>query len=137
MGALSFAIWKPKNPLYAVKLGTPFVFLFYQLMVFSLNWQTAAVFMFLMGFSGYLMFAALTVGLQLDVSEDFRGRVSALVGLAFGSVGPICSFPVGRFSDAFGEALSIQIFSAVFFICSLIWYRWHKSIFVLESKNAV
>lgn len=129
MGSIFFAFWKPKEPLSAVKVGFPLTFLFYQLVVWAPTWQTAAALMCAMGFSAYLMFAALTVGLQLDVEEDYRGRVSALVGLAFGSVGPVCAFPIGRFSDAFGEGFSIQIFSGLFFLSSLIWYFYHRSVF--------
>ena len=130
LGSLFFAFWKPKNPLSAVKIGVPFIFIFYQFLVVSPTWQVAAAFMCAMGFSSYLMFAALTVGLQLDVQESFRGRVSALIGLAFGSLGPICSFPVGRFSDFFGEGLSIQLFSSLFLIFSVAWYFWHRSVFI-------
>lgn len=129
LGSLFFAIWKPKNPLSAVKVGTPLIFFFYQLVVFAPTWQVAAFVMSMMGFSGYLMFAALTVGLQLDVAEEFRGRVSALVGLAFGSLGPICAYPIGHFSDAFGEGLTLQVFSFIFFITSLIWYGMHRRVF--------
>jgi MFS family permease len=128
-GSLFFAFWKPKNPLSAVKIGVPFTFVFYQLVVLSSTWQTAAVFMCAMGFSAYLMFAALTVGLQLDVQESFRGRVSALIGLAFGSLGPIFAFPVGRFSDSFGEGLTISLFSSLFFLTSMLWYFMHRSVF--------
>jgi len=128
-GSLFFAFWKPKNPLSAVKVGAPLVFVFYQLMIFAPTWQIAAALMCAMGFSAYLMFAALTVGLHLDVEEKFRGRLSALVGLSFGSVGPICAFPVGRFADVFGERPAISLFSALFLSATVIWYGYHRVVF--------
>jgi len=129
LGALFFAFWKPKNPLSAVKIGVPLVFGFYQLIVFAPTWQVAAALMSAMGFSAYLMFAALTVGLHLDVSEEFRGRLSALVGLAFGSVGPVCAFPVGSFADLYGEGFTISLFSSLFLISSAVWYWVHRTVF--------
>lgn len=129
LGSLMFTIWKPKEALSAVKLGVPMILFFYWLILEMPTQQTASYVMCAMGFSGYLMFAALTVGVQLDVKESFRGRVSALIGLAFGSLGPIATFPVGILADQFGEVLTIRLFSSLFFIFSCLWYLKHRDVF--------
>ncbi len=129
LGSLMFTIWKPKEALSAVKLGIPLILFFYWLVLEMPTQQAAAYVMCAMGFSGYLMFAALTVGIQLDVKENFRGRVSALIGLAFGSLGPIATFPVGIFADQFGEVLTIRVFSSLFFVSSCVWYFKHRAVF--------
>lgn len=132
LGSLGFAVWKPKNPVVAVKLGIPLVTFFFQVVSFSPSIIFAGVSMACMGFSSYLMFAALTLGMQLDVKEEYRGRVSALTGLAFGSIGPIASFPIGFISDIYGEAITLRIAGGVFFFFSLIWYSLHTSNFKKE-----
>ena len=71
------------------------------------------------------MFAALTVGLQLDVAEEFRGRVSSLIGLAFGCIGPFASFPIGFMADRVGESTMIYICSIIFLTSSTVWYFFH------------
>lgn len=137
LGSLMFAMWKPKDALSAVKLGIPLIFVFYFLVLEMQTQFATALVMCAMGFSGYLMFAALTVGVQLDVDESFRGRVSALIGLAFGSLGPIATFPIGFVADKFGEDITIRIFATTFFIVSCIWYAAHSSVFkeLKQSKQ--
>ncbi len=129
LGSLMFAMWKPKNPLSAVKLGIPLIMFFYWMVLDIPTQAGAALVMCAMGFSGYLMFAALTVGIQLDVDESFRGRVSALIGLSFGSLGPIATYPIGIFADQFGESLAIRVFATAFFILSCVWYAVHRDVF--------
>lgn len=129
LGSLMFAIWKPKDSLSAVKLGVPMILFFYWMVLEMSTQMGVALVMCAMGFSGYLMFAALTVGVQLDVDESFRGRVSALIGLSFGSLGPIVTYPIGIFSDHFGEDITIRIFSIIFFIASCLWYAGHSGAF--------
>lgn len=135
LGSLLFALWKPKNPISTVKLGVPMIFIFYQAVVFAPNMYVAGPIMCLMGLSGYLMFAALTVGLQLDVEEEFRGRVSALIGLSFGAIGPFFSYPVGFFADLFGEVFTIRFITALFVVFSFIWYNFNKDVFKSSSLD--
>ncbi len=134
IGSVGFAVWKPKRPVVAVKLGIPLIFFFFQVISFAPTVLFAGITMFCMGFSSYLMFAALTVGLQLDVDEEYRGRVSALVGLAFGSIGPVASFPVGYFADTVGEEITLRVAGLVFFLMSVIWYLFHLSNFKKENR---
>lgn len=135
LGSLMFAVWKPKNPLSAVKIGVPLVFIFYWLVVEMPTQMTTGFVMMAMGFSGYLTFAALTVGIQLDVEESFRGRVSALIGLAFGSLGPVATYPIGIMADKFGEVPAIRILTLAFFILSCLWYVSHRGVFKSSSQQ--
>ncbi len=128
LGSLVFAVWKPKDALSTIKIAVSMILFFYWMVLEVENQFGAAVIMCAMGFSGYLMFAALTVGIQLEVKESFRGRVSALIGLAFGSLGPIATYPIGIFADYYGEAATIRIFTIIFFILSCVWYSYHHRI---------
>jgi MFS family permease len=134
LGSVAFAVWKPKNPLSAVQLGIPLVFCFYFLLPNAPTILLLSVLMSLMGFAAYLMFAAITVGLQLDVEEEFRGRVSSLIGLAFGCIGPFASFPVGAMADRLGEPNAIYICSTVFLCSSAVWYFSHFKVISYASS---
>ena len=134
LGSVAFAVWKPKNPLSAVQVGIPLVFCFYFLLPNAPTVFLLSVLMCLMGFSAYLMFAAITVGLQLDVVEEFRGRVSSLIGLAFGCIGPFASFPVGALADRMGEPFAIYFCSVIFLISSVIWYFSHFKVISYASS---
>ncbi len=127
-GSLAFAVWKPEKPIYAIRLGIPFLFLSYVLLPSAQSLTQLGLIMSFMGFFAYLMIAAITVGLQLDVLEEYRGRVSSLVGFAFGCIGPFASLPVGVFARHFGEEFSIYVFALAFIVLSSLWYALHNSI---------
>ena len=134
LGSVAFAIWKPKNPLSAVQVGIPLVFCFYFLLPHAPTIFLLSILMCMMGFSAYLMFAAITVGLQLDVAEEFRGRVSSLVGLAFGCIGSFACFPIGVLADRIGEPTAIYICALVFLITSAAWYFSHFKVISYTSS---
>lgn len=125
LGSIGFAVWKPSNPMSAVKIGIPLTFMFYFLLPNASSVFVLCVLMSLMGFSAYLMFAAITVGLQLEVEEEFRGRVSSLIGFAFGCLGPFACFPVGYLADAISEQTTLYIFSVFFLLVSGLWFFIH------------
>lgn len=123
LGALSFAIWKPKNPLTSLWLGIPSIVTFL-LMVPNANTPLmASLLMSGLGFASYLVMAALTVYLHLNVLDEYRGRLSALIGVGFLSLGPLSSFPAGHISDAIGYEITMRSSALMFFIGSLI-LRW-------------
>lgn len=132
LGSLGFAVWKPSNPINAVKIGIPLTFMFYFLLPNASSLLMLSILMCLMGFSAYLMFAAITVGLQLEVKEEYRGRVSSLVGFAFGCLGPFACFPIGYLADAISEETTLYIFSVIFLFVSGLWYFIHR-----ETKVSV
>ena len=122
LGSIGFAVWKPSNPMSAVKIGIPLTFMFYFLLPSASSLYILCFLMCLMGFSAYLMFAAITVGLQLEVKEEYRGRVSSLIGFAFGCLGPFACFPIGYLADAISEETTLHLFSCVFLMASGLWY---------------
>lgn len=126
LGAMSFALWKPKNPLVTLWFGIPIAVTFLLLMPMAATPLQASILMSFLGFASYLMMAALTVYLHLTVKDEFRGRLSALIGIAFLSIGPFMSFPIGHISDHFGYELTMRCSAILFFICSLILRLAHK-----------
>jgi MFS family permease len=121
-GALTFAAWKPKQPLRALVPGVPMVtFLLLLLPIVPSLAMTTAV-MSLLGFFLYLTFSSLTVSLQLEVDEAYRGRMSSVIGLGFVSLGPLMSSPWGHFADAYGAHIAILIAASLFAVISIYLY---------------
>src|SRR5665213_3619692 len=119
-GALSFAAFKPREPIRVMYFGIPLVFV----MLLALPWMpnlplTVAV-MSLTGFGLYLSFASLTVSMQLEVQEEYRGRLSSVIGMGFSAIGPLMSFPWGHLADSIGSPNTIFIAATVFGIGSAV-----------------
>ena len=132
-GALSFAVFKPRSPMRAMYIGIPLVFI----TLFSLPWipdlTATTIAMSCTGFGLYLTFASLTVSMQLDVQEEFRGRLSSVIGMGFSAIGPLMSFPWGHLADLIGAPETIFIAAAVFGIGSAILaYFNHRRILALN-----
>jgi MFS family permease len=125
-GALSFAVLKPKVPIRALMAGIPGV----GLMVLAVPHMPAPILAGLMmacvGFFLYLTFASLTVSMQLDVDDAFRGRISSVIGLCFVSLGPLAGFPIGGLADRIGIVNSIQLVAAVFLSISAVLALLHR-----------
>jgi MFS family permease len=54
------------------------------------------------------------VSMQLEVQEEFRGRLSAVIGMGFSSIGPLMSFPWGHLADYIGPPRTILIAAVIF-----------------------
>jgi len=106
-GAMSFAVFKPREPIRVMYLGMPLVFGALLAMPMMPTLPLAVMCMSLTGFGLYLSFASLTVSMQLDVKEEFRGRLSSVVGLGFSAIGPLMSAPWGHLSDWIGPPNAI------------------------------
>lgn len=119
-GALTFAVIKPKEPIRALLLGVPMACL----MVLAVPWlpglKLTVLAMSLAGFGLYLTFAAITVSMQLEVEEDFRGRMSSVIGLGFSAIGPLMCFPWGHLADHLGPPTTIMISAMSFGAGSLL-----------------
>lgn len=125
-GALSFAVLQPKEPIKALLFGVPgtgFTLMLVPLMPTPL---TAGLMMALTGFFMYLTFASLTVSLQLELDDDFRGRVSSVIGLCFVSLGPLMGLPIGGLADFMGFEASIYMLSVVFLVASAGLAHLHR-----------
>jgi MFS family permease len=119
-GAMTFAILKPRNPMKAMYFGIPIVFA----MLMALPWISDLSFtvaaMSLTGFGLYLSFASLTVSMQLEVQEEYRGRLSSVIGMGFSAIGPLMSFPWGHLADSYGAPEMIFCAAAIFGIGSAV-----------------
>lgn len=117
-GALSFAVFKPAQPIKALILGVPLAFIFMLVVpwVPDLNLTVAA--MTITGFGLYLAFASLTVSMQLEVDERYRGRLSSVIGLGFSAFGPLMCFPWGHLADFIGAPYAITLSALIFGIGS-------------------
>lgn len=113
-GALSFAVIKPVRPIRALLFGVPLTFTLVMAMPWIPNLPLASAAMALTGFGLYLTFASLTVSMQLEVDERFRGRLSSVVGLGFSALGPLMSFPWGHLADYVGPPTAIVLCALIF-----------------------
>lgn len=125
-GALSFAVFKPVKPLRALRYGLPGVAVFVALIPFATTPFMSAVLMGFAGFALYLSFASLSVSMQLDVVEEYRGRLSAVIGLCFVSLGPLMGMPMGYLSDLFGADHLIWGVVVIFITMSTSLFIAHK-----------
>jgi len=135
-GALSFAAIKPREPIRALYVGIPLVFLMLLALPWmeSLRWTVVA--MSISGFCLYLTFASLTVSLQLDVEESYRGRLSSVIGLGFSALGPLLSFPWGHASDILGPEATLMVSAVIFGTGSLMLALANRrEVMVMESHE--
>lgn len=128
MGAMSFAVWKPADPTRALWVGIPFSILAtLTIPFFGSAWSTSIA----MGFTGfflYLSFASLTVSMQLDVDNNYRGRMSSLIQLGFSSLGPLMCFPAGYMADHWGMTQTITLLAGLFAVLSpLLYWLNHRN----------
>jgi MFS family permease len=127
-GALSFAIIKPKQPIRALMVGIPGVGGMILIVPFMPTALLAGVVMAFAGFFLYLTFSSLTVSMQLEIDENFRGRISSVIGLCFVSIGPLMGFPMGALADRMGFEPTIEWISSLFIILSAILaYLHHRT----------
>ncbi len=117
-GALSFTVFRPKQPLKALLLGVPLTVLALIFVPHAPTPTLASLIMSVAGFASYLSLASLTVSIHLAVAEDFRGRLGSLVGMGFSSVGPLMCFPVGLYADYVGYPPAIVSLATIFAVGS-------------------
>lgn len=122
LGALSFTFIKPQKPLKSLFLGIPMATLTMIGLTYTNSIVLASALMSFTGFFMYLNFAALTVSMHLEVAEDYRGRMSSLIGMCFVSLGPLMSFPVGLLADSIGFEACIQLCAGLFFVLSVLLF---------------
>jgi len=126
MGALTFAAVQPKVPIKALRIGVPGAALMMLLVPQLPTALSAAIAMAFSGFFMYLTFASLTVSLQLELDDEFRGRVSSVVGLCFVSIGPLMGFPVGSLADRLGFGHTIEVLTLGFIVVSAFLAVQHR-----------
>lgn len=129
LGALSFTFLKPRMPLKALNFGIPFGILAV-LTIQTMNTPLAAgIMMGLGGFAVYFCFASLTVTLNLEVEERFRGRMASLLTMGFHSLGPLLSYPIGAISDKIGYEPAMTALALIYGgLSCLIYFKHFKSL---------
>jgi len=119
LGSLSFLLWRPQKPLRVLPYGITGVVSFLVLLTFVNTLFGAILTLICFSFFMFLSISSLTVTIQLEITNEIRGRISALVGMAFTSLGPILSVPIGFAADHFGERPIMLSIAATFAIVSL------------------
>ncbi|MGZ6480226.1 MAG: hypothetical protein ACXWQE_13035, partial [Bdellovibrionales bacterium] len=114
------AVVKPRDPMRAMYLGIPLVFVTLMSLPWIGNLSLTTAAMSLTGFGLYLSFASLTVSMQLEVQEEFRGRVSYVIGMGFYAIGPLMSVPWGHLADTIGPPQTIFLAASIFGIGSAV-----------------
>ncbi len=135
LGAMGFALWKPKEPLKLLFLGLPITILAVFIFPLTKTAFSASLVAFGVGFGLYLAFASLTVSLQLLVEESYRGRLSSLVSLSFHSFGMFMAWPVGALYDSWGPVRGIWLLGSIFLFSSCIWALMNLSVLNLVYKK--
>ncbi len=134
-GALTFTVLKPKEPLRALWLGVPLVVAMLGLIPWLNQLSITVLAMTATGFGLYLIFAALTVSMQLEVEERFRGRLSAVVGMGFSAIGPLMAFPWGHTADSLGAPRTIWLAGGLFTLGSLALALANKSVYERSQSS--
>jgi len=123
LGSLIFLFWSPKNPLVALPAGLTGVVIFLSAVAFAPSLPLAVAAMTLFSLSMFLTLSALLVTVQLTVENHIRGRISAIVGMAFAALSPIMAVPMGYLSDVIGPRSLIWMAAIVFGVASLLLTR--------------
>ena len=125
LGALYFAALKPKKPVHGLRFGIPFAVLMILLVKQMQTPLSAGIAMGVAGFFVYFCFASLTVSMNLEVEEKYRGRMASLLTLGFNSIGPLMSYPIGAISDKLGYESSMMALALIYATASAIIYLLH------------
>lgn len=122
LGSLFFLFWSPKNPLRALPWGLSGLVIFLVSVPFAPTLPLAVGALVCFSFFMFLTMSALLVTVQLTVENHVRGRVSALIGMAFASLGPVMAVPMGLLADVIGVQRILWIVPLVFAAASIWLY---------------
>jgi len=90
------------------------------LLAFTHNFYVALVLLAIGGWGMLLFFSTVNTLLQLDSSDEMRGRVMSIWALVFGGMMPIGGLEAGAFSQAFGVEWTIGIGAVVCALAALV-----------------
>lgn len=125
-GAFTFALIQPKNPLKALLFGVPGSLAGLLALPHMPTLAASTVCMSVIGFALYLCFASLTVSMQIEVEDRFRGRLSSVIQMGFFGIAPVMSGPWGHLADAIGAESTFIICSLLFGWASLVLLYFHR-----------
>jgi len=129
MGSVTFLLWSPKYPLKALPYGITGVVVFLIMIaeVETLGWAVLGLSCF--SYFMFLSISSLNITIQLAITDEIRGRVASLVGMAFVSLGPLMCVPLGILADVIGER-PLMIGNAIVFgvLSFLLYWRDKKAV---------
>jgi MFS family permease len=133
LGAISFAVIKPKRPLKALFFGIPaFALATAAIPLFPDSLSATTLAMSISGYAAFFCFSAYTVSLHLEVNEHFRGRLTSFILFGFTFIGQIMCLPIGAMSDNFGAPKVFSELSLAYLIVAtgLFLFHFRKRILV-------
>ncbi len=122
VGAMTFALIKPKMPIKWLRLGIP-LFIISTTTIPAYHDLTLTVFnMTIAGFAAFFSFSALTVHMQLYIQEGFRGRLTSMILVGFSVIMPMAAYPIGKLIDHYSASFCLITVPCFFLIFSLpLW----------------
>ncbi|MBS1984207.1 MAG: MFS transporter [Bdellovibrionales bacterium] len=102
IGSMYFFLASPKKPLVVLPWGIGGVVLSLIALAEAPTLTFMTISLMAYSISMFLTLSALLVTVQLTIEHHIRGRISALVGMAFASLAPIMAGPMGVATDALG-----------------------------------
>lgn len=118
IGAMTFAMIKPKNPMKWLYLGIPLFVTTTVAIPFFESLSITVLWMSLGGFAAFFSFSALTVHLQLYIQEGFRGRLTSMILLGFSVIMPMAAYPIGKLIDHYSAGFCLITIPCFFLIFS-------------------
>jgi MFS family permease len=118
LGSLSFLLLKPRNPIVVLTPGILGLSSGILWVAEATTLTSALMALVVYSFSMFLTLSALLTTVQLKVDDIFRGRISALVAMAFTVVAPMMSVPVAALADSVGARYSLWILTGLCLLCS-------------------
>lgn len=120
MGSVTFLLWSPRYPLKALPFGISGVILFLIMIAEVETLALAVIGLTCFSYFMFLSISSLNVTIQLAITNEIRGRVASMIGMAFISLGPIMSVPIGLLADLWGERILMMGIACVFAVLSLL-----------------
>lgn len=122
VGAMTFALIKPKMPIKWLRLGIPLFIITTTTIPAYHDLSLTVVSMTIAGFAAFFSFSALTVHMQLYIKEGFRGRLTSLILLGFSVIMPMAAYPIGKLIDHYSASFCLITIPCFFLIFSMpLW----------------
>lgn len=127
IGSALLVVLKPAKPYQLFPFGLSGIVIFGSLILYCNNFWTMNVLLTVYTLSLFLYLSSLLISLQIMTDHSLRGRLGALITLAFGAWAPAWSAVWGGLSDVFGapHVFGVTLISFLFFSL-LVVFSWDK-----------
>jgi MFS family permease len=122
VASLFILLIKPKDPYKLTPVGTFVLLSGLGMVLHGTDLVVAFVGLFFYSFGLFVFLNSNLISISLLVSDNLRGRLSSIVGVAFAAWGPVMSLATGYLSDRIGAVRSISILSVSFFVAMTLNY---------------